>query len=104
MFRLRGGCARSMAQPGGSARQSQAQKLPGAFNHISYELCVLQGLHKSYVAKKSVGEGRADRYRNPDATYPPISASNGRNIMTDLNQPLDGDAFIAGEKQALPTR
>jgi TnpA family transposase len=69
-------------------------------NRISYELCVLQGLREKLRCKEIWVVG-ADRYRNPDEDLPADFAQQRALYYTALNQPLDVEAFIAGEQQAL---
>jgi hypothetical protein len=69
-------------------------------NRISYELCVLRDLREKLRCKEIWVEG-ADRYRNPDEDVPTDFTQQRETYYTDLNQPLDVEAFIKGEKQAL---
>jgi TnpA family transposase len=69
-------------------------------NRISYELCVLQGLREKLRCKEIWVEG-ADRYRNPDEDLPADFTQQREEYYTALNQPLDVEAFIARERQAL---
>lgn len=69
-------------------------------NRISYELCVLRELREKLRCKEIWVEG-ADRYRNPDEDVPADFAQQRETYYTALNQPLDVEAFIARERQAL---
>jgi TnpA family transposase len=69
-------------------------------NRISYELCVMRELREKLRCKEIWVEG-ADRYRNPDEDVPADFAQQRETYYTDLNQPLDSEAFITGEKEAL---
>lgn len=69
-------------------------------NRISYELCVLRELREKLRCKEIWVES-ADRYRNPDDDVPTDFAQQREAYYTDLNQPLDVDAFITREQQAL---
>ena len=69
-------------------------------NRISYELCVMRELREKLRCKEIWVEG-ADRYRNPDEDVPTDFSQQRETYYTELNQPLDVEAFISSEKQAL---
>ena len=78
------------------------QTKPGTerINRISYELCVMRELREKLRCKEIWVEG-ADRYRNPDEDVPIDFSQQRETYYEELNQPLDVDAFISREKQAL---
>jgi len=69
-------------------------------NRISYELCVMRELREKLRCKEIWVEG-ADRYRNPDEDVPTDFIQQRETYYGELNQPLDVEAFINCEKQAL---
>lgn len=69
-------------------------------NRISYELCVMRELREKLRCKEIWVAG-ADRYRNPDEDVPTDFSQQRETYYAELNQPLDVDAFIRREKQAL---
>jgi TnpA family transposase len=69
-------------------------------NRISYELCVLRRLRDRLRCKEIWVEG-ADRYRNPDKDVPADFPEQRELYYAELQQPLDAEAFIRREKQAL---
>lgn len=69
-------------------------------NRISYELCVMRELREKLRCKEIWVEG-ADRYRNPDEDVPGDFIQQRETYYTELDQPLDVEAFINGEKQLL---
>jgi len=69
-------------------------------NRISYELCVMRELREKLRCKEIWVEG-ADRYRNPDEDVPRDFAQQREIYYADLNQSLDSETFITGEKEAL---
>jgi TnpA family transposase len=78
----------------------QTQQGIERINRISYELCVMRELREKLRCKEIWVEG-ADRYRNPDEDVPVDFIQQRETYYTDLNQPLDVEAFIHREKQRL---
>jgi TnpA family transposase len=69
-------------------------------NRINYEICVLQALREGIRCKEIWIEG-ADRYRNPDEDVPQDFATHRVRHYQTLNQPLDGQTFVAGVQRTM---
>jgi TnpA family transposase len=78
----------------------QTKRSGQRINRISYELCVLWRLRDSLRCKEIWVE-KADRYRNPDEDVPTDFPEQRELYYAELQQPLDDEAFVRREKQAL---
>ncbi len=97
---VRGGGAGGVAQPGRPPDQAGRRGIPGAYQPHQLRTLRSPGLREKLRCKEIWVEG-ADRYRNPDEDVPADFAQQREEYYTALNQPLDVEAFIARERQAL---
>jgi TnpA family transposase len=78
----------------------QTSKGETRVNRISYELCVL-GKLREQLRCKEIRVQNADHYRNPDEDLPQDFQEKRESYYAELDQPLDPDAFIGVQEQAL---
>lgn len=69
-------------------------------NRLVYELCVLRALREKLRCKEIWVRG-SNRYRNPDEDLPADFATRRADYYAQLNVPLEAEAFLAKQKQAL---
>ena len=69
-------------------------------NRIVYEMCVLRTLREKLRCKEVWVHG-SNRYRNPDDDLPTDFAERRADYYAQLNVPLEAEAFLTKQKQAL---